>query len=83
MAINNLLQIYSLPFINKETDKIELFNTVLKIYADLKTTNVDFVYQAMKDWKIKQTGFKSKAEKFSKEDTEKMIELLLNRGVIK
>ncbi|EHO12683.1 hypothetical protein [Myroides odoratimimus] len=83
MAINSLLQIYSLPFINKETDKIELFNTVLKIYADLKTTNVDFVYQAMKDWKIKQTGFKSKAEKFSKEDTEKMIELLLNRGVIK
>ncbi|MEK6507512.1 hypothetical protein [Myroides sp. C4067] len=83
MAINNLLQIYSLPFINKETDKIELFNTVLKIYADLKTTNVDFVYQAMKDWKIKQSGFKSKAEKFSKEDTEKMIELLLNRGVIK
>lgn len=83
MAINNLLQIYSLPFINKETDKIELFNTVLKIYADLKTTNVDFVYQAMKDWKIKQAGFKSKAEKFSKEDTEKMIELLLNKGVIK
>ncbi|MFM9400477.1 hypothetical protein ACKLNQ_00870 [Myroides odoratimimus] len=83
MAINNLLQIYSLPFINKETDKIELFNTVLKIYVDLKTTNVDFVYQAMKDWKIKQAGFKSKAEKFSKEDTEKMIELLLNKGVIK
>ncbi|AJA69992.1 MULTISPECIES: hypothetical protein [Myroides] len=83
MAINNLLQIYSLPFINKETDKIELFNTVLKIYADLKTTNVDFVYQAMKDWKIKQAGFKSKTEKFSKEDTEKMIELLLNKGVIK
>ncbi|EHO08427.1 hypothetical protein HX057_07440 [Myroides odoratimimus] len=83
MAINNLLQIYSLPFINKETDKIELFNTVLKIYADLKTTNVDFVYQAMKDWKIKQVGFKSKTEKFSKEDTEKMIELLLNKGVIK
>ncbi|MGG5598186.1 restriction endonuclease subunit S [Myroides sp. C8-3] len=82
-AINELLQIYSLPFIGKKTDMMELFNTVLKIYADLRKTNIDIIYQAMKDWKVKQTGFKTKAEKFSKEDTEKMIKLLQSKNIIK
>lgn len=82
-AINELLQIYSLPFIGKKTDMMELFNTVLKIYADLRITNIDIIYQAMKDWKVKQTGFKTKAEKFTKEDTEKMIKLLQSRNIIK
>ncbi|MGS4346280.1 restriction endonuclease subunit S [Myroides odoratus] len=83
IAINELLQIYSLPFIGKKTDMMELFNTVLKIYADLRITNIDIIYQAMKDWKVKQTGFKTKAEKFSKEDTEKMIKLLQSKNIIK
>jgi len=81
-SINKLIDLYKQPFINKETNKMELLNTVLKIHSDLKTTDIEIVYQAMKDWKIKQTGFNTKAEKFSKEDTEQIIELLQNNGII-
>ena len=81
-SVNKLIDLYRLPFINKETNKMELLNTVLKIYSDLKTIDIEIIYQAMKDWKIKQTGFNTKAEKFSKEDTAMMIELLQNNGII-
>ena len=81
-SINKLIDLYKQPFINKETNKMELLNTVLKIHSDLKTTDIEIIYQAMKDWKIKQTGFNTKSEKFSKQDTKQMIELLQNNGVI-
>ena len=81
-SINRLTNLYSLPLINKETNKMELLNTVLKIHSDLKTTDIKIIYQAMKDWKIKQTGFNTKAEKFSKEDTQQMIELLIASGIL-
>lgn len=82
-SINKLIDLYRQPFINKETNKMELLNTVLKIYSDLKTTDIEIIYQAMKDWKIKQTGFNTKAEKFSKEDTEQIIELLLRNNILR
>lgn len=81
-SINKLIDLYRLPFINKETNKMELLNTVLKIYSDLKTTDIEIIYQAMKDWKIKQDKYSTKAEKFSKQDTQQMIELLQNNGVL-
>lgn len=81
-SINRLINLYRLPFINKETNKMELLNTILKIYSDLKTIDIEIIYQAMKDWKIKQTGFNTKAEKFSKEDTAMMIELLVRNNVL-
>lgn len=81
-AVNEVLDIYELPFINKETDKIELLNTVAKLIIDYKTSDLDKIYKAMQDWEIKQIGFKSKAEKFSKKDTQKMIELIENLNLI-
>lgn len=82
-SINKLIDLYRQPFINKETNKMELLNTVLKIYSDLKTTDIKIIYQTMKDWKIKQTGFNTKAEKFSKQDTQQMIELLLRNNILR
>jgi type I restriction enzyme S subunit len=81
-AINRMLSIYEHPFINKETDKIELYNTVLKVALDKNTTDIGVIYQGMKDWEIKQTGYKTKAEKFNKPDTEKMLKLLIEKGVL-
>ena len=81
-SINMLIDLYRLPFINKESNKMELLNTVLKIYSDLKTTDIEIIYQAMKDWKIKQTGFNTKAEKFTKQDTQQMIELLVLNHIL-
>lgn len=81
-AVNEVLDIYELPFINKETDKIELLNTVAKLIIDYKTSDLDKIYKGMQDWEIKQIGFKTKAEKFSKKDTEKIIGLIEKLGLL-
>lgn len=81
-AVNEILDIYELPFINKETDKIELLNTVAKLIIDYKTSDLDKIYKGMQDWEIKQVGFKTKAEKFSKKDTEKIIGLIEKLGLL-
>ena len=80
-AVNEVLDIYELPFINKETDKIELLNTVAKLIIDTKSKNLDTIYTGMQKWEIKQNGFKTKAEKFSKLDTKKMIGLIEDLGL--
>lgn len=82
-AINRMLCIYEHPFINKETDKIELYNTVLKVALDKSTTDIKVIYQGMKDWKIKQTGYKTKAEKFTKPDAGRMLKLLIEKKILK
>lgn len=81
-TLDTLLSIYEHPFINKETDKIELFNTVLKVALDKKCKDLDTIYQGMKDWKIKQEKFKTKAEKFSKPEVEQMLKLLIVKKVL-
>jgi hypothetical protein len=81
-AVNEVLDIYELPFINKETDKIELLNTVAKLIIDTKSTNLEIIYTGMQKWDIKQNSFKTKAEKFSKTDTRKMIGLIENLGLV-
>ncbi len=81
-AVNEVLDIYELPFINKETDKIELLNTVAKLIIDSKSTDLEIIYAEMQKWEIKQNGFKTKAEKFSKPLTKKMIALIENLGLI-
>lgn len=80
-AVNEVLDIYELPFINKETDKIELLNTVAKLIIDTKSKDLEIIYTAMQKWEIKQNGFKTKAEKFSKPDTKKMIGLIEDLGL--
>lgn len=81
-AINRMLSIYEHPFINKETDKIELYNTVLKVALDKNTRDINNIYQGMKDWKINQTKYKTKAEKFSKPDAERMLKLLVEKKIL-
>lgn len=82
-ALNRMLSIYEHPFINKETDKIELYNTVLKIALDNSTVDIDNIYHGMEDWKINQAKYKTKAEKFIKSDAEKMLKLLIGKGILK
>ena len=77
-AINRMLSIYEYPFINRETDKIELYNTVLKLSLDRNTKDIEIIYQGMKEWKINQTKYKTKAEKFSKDNSKKMLDLLVD-----
>ncbi|MEJ5993389.1 restriction endonuclease subunit S [Pedobacter sp. Du54] len=81
-AINRMLSIYEHSFINKETDKIELYNTVLKVALDKNTRDIDSIYQGMEDWKINQTKYKTKAEKFSKLDAERMLKLLMGKKIL-
>lgn len=81
-AVKEILAIYKLPFINKETDKIELLNTVSKTVMDSRSTELEIVYQGLKDWKISQGKYKCKADKFSKKDVEKMILLLQTSGLM-
>lgn len=81
-AIKRMLSIYEHPFINKETDKIELYNTVLKVALDKNTLKIDEIYQGMKDWPIKQAKFKTKAEKFTKENSKSMLNLLIEKGIL-
>lgn len=82
-ALNRMLSIYEHPFINKETDKIELYNSVLKIALDKSTVDINSIYQGMKDWKINQAKYKTKAEKFTKSDAEKMLKLLVDEKILK
>ncbi len=81
-AINRMLSIYEHAFINKETDKIELYNTVLKVALDKNTQDIDNIYQGMKDWKINQSKYKTKGEKFSKPDAERMLKLLMEKKIL-
>lgn len=82
MAVNQLLNIYTTPFIGKHTDKIELLNTVTKLIIDLQTSNANNIYEGMKHWEIQQQGFKTKADKFNISDVAKAIELLDSNGLM-
>ena len=75
--MTKLLEIYSLPTIGKRSDQIELFNTVLKIMNDLNVTDLGTIYSSMENWEIEQKGFKTKAEKFSKLETQRILDLIL------
>lgn len=81
-ALNRMLSIYEHPFINKETDKIELYNSVLKIALDKSTVDINSIYQGMKDWKINQAKYKTKAEKFTKSDAERMLKFLVDKKIL-
>lgn len=81
-AINEVLNIYQSPLINKETENIELLNTVSKVILDKQTTDLEAVYKGMEDWEINQNGFKTKADKFTKARTKKMILLIEKLGLV-
>lgn len=79
-AIDELVQVYQNPLISGKTDQIELLNTICKLILDLKTNDLEVIYKAMQEWQIKQNGFNTKADKFSKKDTEKMLRLVVKLG---
>lgn len=81
-AINEVLNIYQSPLINKETENIELLNTVSKVILDKQTTDLEVVYTGMENWEINQNGFKTKADKFTKAKTKKMIALIEKLGLV-
>ncbi len=81
-AINKMLTVYKDPFIGKKTDKIELLNTVAKLIMDFQATDIDTIYKGMEEWEINQPGYNTKADKFSKPDTEKMIKLIKDRELV-
>lgn len=82
-AINEVLKIYQTPLINKETENIELLNTVSKVILDKQSTDLDIVYTGMQEWKIEQNGFTTKADKFTKAKTKRMIEFIEKLGLVK
>lgn len=79
-AIDELIQVYQMPQIKGQTEEIELLNTVCKSILDTQSTNLEIIYADMEFWTIKQDGFNSKAEKFSRKRTEKMLEFVLKLG---
>ena len=81
-AVDRVLRLYALPLINKKTDQIELLNTVAKVIIDLNTADIDAVYQGMKDWHIEQDKYTTKAEKFSKKETVKMLQFIVDNGLL-
>ena len=81
-AINEVLKIYHTPLINKETENIELLNTVSKVILDKQTIDLDLVYAGMHEWKIEQNGFTTKADKFTKAKTKRMIDLIVKLGLV-
>lgn len=79
-AVDELIQVYKMPLVNAKTDQIELLNTVCKSILDTQSTELDTIYGYMEFWTIKQEGFNTKAEKFSRPETDKMLELVLKLG---
>jgi hypothetical protein len=71
--VENMLSIYQQSLIDKNMDRMELFNTVLECMAVLKTDNFDKVRDKMKTWKMYESDNKTKAEKFKPEETRAMI----------
>lgn len=74
--VENMLTIYEKPLINKEMDRIELFNTVLECMKVLETDNLLAIRAKMANWKMKEDYNKTKAEKFSENETLHMIQFI-------
>lgn len=79
-AVDEIIQVYRMPLINAKTDQIELLNTICKSILDTQSIEIDTIYTYMEFWPIKQEGFATKAEKFSRPDTMKVLELILKLG---
>lgn len=58
-------------------------NTVLKIVAEYQTKDPKKVYEVMKTWKVELGKYKTKAQKFTYEETRTMLSLMTNKGVVK
>lgn len=78
-AMDELLDLYaSFPF-KQRSHKIELLNTVCKSMVDAQSTELAKVREVMRQWETTKAGFKNKAEKFTEQETDEMIELIINK----
>lgn len=73
-----MLDLHEKPIINRDMNRIELFNTVLECMKVLATDNLQAIRTKMANWKMKEEHFKTKAEKFSENETLLMIQFVKN-----
>ena len=71
--VNQMLDLYEKPLINRDMDRIELLNTVLECMKVLETDNLQAIRDKMAMWKMEEEYNKTKAEKFSDNETLNMI----------
>ncbi|WP_437397205.1 restriction endonuclease subunit S [Flagellimonas lutimaris] len=76
--VNAMLDLYEKPLINKDMDRIELFNTVLKCIKVLETDSLQSIRNKMAQWPMEEGGYRSKAEKFNENETLYMIGFIKN-----
>ena len=55
----------------------ELLATILKCIEDTQTVEIPVIREAMQNWAIKQGQYKTKAEKFTEADTQKMLQFIV------
>lgn len=71
--VNAMLDLYEKPLINKDMNRIELFNTVLECMNVLETDNLQAIRAKMENWEMTEEYNKTKAEKFTTNETLHMI----------
>lgn len=76
LKVENMLKIYQKSLINKNMDRIELFNTVLECMAVLETDSFEVVRRKMGSWKMHEEGYDTKADKFTPYETQLMIDFI-------
>ena len=74
--VEQMLTIYEQPLIDRNMDRIELLNTVLECITVLKTDLLKDIRSKMKNWKMFEGNYKTKAEKFSENETLHMIHFI-------
>ncbi|MEL0457341.1 restriction endonuclease subunit S [Flavobacteriaceae bacterium SZ-1-7] len=76
LKVENMLKIYQKSLINKDMDRIELFNTVLECMAVLETDDFEAVRRKMGSWKMHEEGYATKEDKFTPYETQLMIDFI-------
>jgi restriction endonuclease S subunit len=74
--VNNMLSIYEKPLIDKDMNRIELFNTVLECMKILETDNPGAIRSKMDEWRMYEENYQFKSEKFNENETFHMIQFI-------
>lgn len=82
-AVDDLAKIFAtFPDRRERAHKTELLATVCKVVEDAQTLEINQVRQAMHEWEIDLANLfcKTKAEKFTEEETVKCLDFIVKRG---
>lgn len=74
--VKQILEVYEQPLIDLKMDRIELLNTVLECIVVLKTDILKDIRAKMKNWKMFEGNYNTKAEKFTENETLHMIHFI-------